>query len=59
MDGKIKTRHAAEYRQQMVDLGRFGRSPDHLDREFEPSAESICIGVAEADCNGGSRVAAA
>lgn len=30
-----------EFRQQMVDLVRAGRSPDELAREFEPSAQTI------------------
>ena len=33
--------YPAEFRCQMVDLVRSGRSPDHLAREFEPSAQSI------------------
>ena len=30
-----------EFRQQMVDLVRAGRTPEELSREFEPSAQSI------------------
>lgn len=30
-----------EFRQQMVDLVRAGRSPEELAREFEPSAQTI------------------
>ncbi len=41
--------YPAEYRQQMVDLVRSGRSPDHLAREFEPSAQSIRNWVRQAD----------
>ncbi len=30
-----------EFRQQMVDLVRAGRTPEELSREFEPTAQSI------------------
>jgi transposase len=33
----------------MVDLTRAGRSPEDLDREFEPTAQSIGTWVAAAD----------
>ena len=33
--------YSAEFRQQMVELVRFGRTPESLSREFEPSAQSI------------------
>ena len=39
----------------MVDLVRFGRSPDHLAREFEPSAQSIRNRVVESDRDEGRR----
>jgi len=38
-----------EFRQQMVDLVRAGRTPEELGREFEPSAESIRNWVRQAD----------
>ena len=47
--------YPAEYRQQMVDLVRSGRSPDHLAREFEPSAQSIRNWVRQADRDEGRR----
>lgn len=37
-----------EYRQQLVDLVRGGRTPEELSREFEPSAQSIRNWVAAA-----------
>ena len=46
---RSRPRYPAEYRQQMVDLVRSGRSPDQLAREFEPSAQSIRNWVAQAD----------
>ena len=33
--------YTAEFRRQMVDLVRAGRSPEELSREFEPTAQSI------------------
>ena len=33
--------YSPEYRQQMVDLVRGGRTPESLSREFEPTAQSI------------------
>ena len=40
--------YAPEFRRQMVELVRSGRSPDDLAREFEPTAESIRAWVARA-----------
>lgn len=51
--------YTPEFRRQMVDLVRAGRSPDDLAREFEPTAQSICAWVAKADRQEGSREAAA
>ena len=48
-----RSRCPAEYRQQMVDLVRSGRSPDHLAREFEPSAQSIRNWARQADRDDG------
>jgi transposase len=44
-----------EFRQQMVELVRAGRSPEELSREFEPSAQSISNWVAQADRDEGER----
>ena len=33
--------YPAEFRQQMVDLVKSGRTPEALSRDFEPSAEAI------------------
>ena len=38
---KTRPPYAAEYRQQMVDLARAGRTPEELAREFEPSSRAI------------------
>ena len=52
---RSRPRYPAEYRQQMVDLVRSGRSPDQLAHEFEPSAQSIRNWVAQADRDEGRR----
>ncbi len=44
-----------EYRQQLVDLVRGGRTPEELSREFEPSAQSISNWVRQAELDGGLR----
>ena len=44
-----------EFRRQMVELVRAGRSPESLGREFEPSAESIRNWVRQADLDEGRR----
>ena len=42
--------YASEFREQMVELVRCGRSQEELAREVEPSVQSICnwVGRAEA-----------
>ncbi len=44
-----------EFRQQMVELVRVGRTPEELSREFEPSAQAIRNWVAQADRDEGRR----
>ena len=44
-----------EFRQQLVELVRAGRTPEELSREFEPTAQSITNWVAQADRDGGKR----
>ena len=38
---KSRPPYAAEFRRQMVELVRSGRTPEALAREFEPSARAI------------------
>ena len=38
---KTRPPYSPEFRRQMVDLVRAGRSPEDLAREFEPTAQSI------------------
>ncbi|GAA0972354.1 transposase [Acrocarpospora macrocephala] len=44
-----------EFRRQMVELVRAGRSPEELAKEFEPSAQSIRVWVRQADLDDGRR----
>lgn len=44
-----------EFRQQMVDLVRAGRTPEELSREYEPTAQSIWNWVRQAARDGGIR----
>ena len=47
--------YSPEFRRQMVELVRAGRSPGDLAREFEPTAQSIGNWVAQADKQEGRR----
>ncbi len=44
-----------EFRQQMVELVRAGRTPEELSREYEPTAQSIWNWVRQAERDGGIR----
>jgi transposase-like protein len=48
---KTRPPYTPEFRRQMVELVRAGRSPEELEREFEPTAQSIknWVGQAERD----------
>ena len=52
---RTRSPYSPEFRRQMVDLVRAGRSPEDLSREFEPTAQSIGIWVAQADKQEGRR----
>ena len=56
---RTRSPYSPEFRRQMVDLVRAGRSPEDLAREFEPTAQSIGIWVAQADKQEGRREEAA
>jgi len=53
--GKTRKPYPPEFRQQMVELVRAGRSPESLAQEFEPTAESIRNWVKQADRDEGRR----
>ena len=44
-----------EFRQQMVELVRAGRTPGELSREFEPSSQAIANWVRQTDRDEGRR----
>ena len=48
-------RYPEEFRQQMVELIRAGRSPEDLSREFEPSPQTIRNWAKQADVDDGRR----
>jgi transposase len=47
--------YSLEFRQQMVELVRTGRSPEELAKEFDPSAQTIRNWVAQAGRDEGRR----
>jgi transposase len=53
--GKHRTPYPEEFRVQMVELVKAGRTPEELSREFEPTAQTIINWVAQADRDAGVR----
>lgn len=53
---KFRVPYPPEFRRQMVELVRSGRTPEDLSREFEPTAQSIWNWVRQAGRNGGARM---
>lgn len=52
---KTRPPYTLEFRQQIIELVRSGRSPRDLAREFEPSDQTIRNWVAQADLDDGRR----
>jgi transposase len=52
---KTRPPYTPEFRRQIIELVRNGRSPDELAKEFEPTAQSIRNWVAQADRDAGRR----
>jgi len=52
---KTRMAYAPEFRRQMVELVRAGRTPEELAKEFEPTAQSIGNWVRQADRDEGLR----
>jgi len=52
---RTRAPYPPEFRQQMVELVRVGRTPEELAREFEPSAQTIRNWVQQADVDEGRR----
>ena len=50
---KTRSPYPPEFRRQMVELVRAGRTPEELAAEFEPTAQSIRNWVAQADRDAG------
>lgn len=53
--GKTRPPYPPEFRRQLVELVRSGRSPEALSRDFEPTAQSIRNWVEQADLDEGLR----
>jgi transposase-like protein len=45
--------YAPDFRRQMVELARSGRTPEELSREFEPTAQAIWNWVRQAEREAG------
>lgn len=52
---RFRAAYPPEFRRQMVELVRSGRTPEELSREFEPTAQSIANWVRQADRDTGRR----
>ncbi|RTR02958.1 transposase [Halomonas nitroreducens] len=52
---KSRAPYPAEFRQQIIELVRTGRTPEELAKEFEPTAQTIHNWVMQADCDAGRR----
>ncbi len=52
---RSRSAYPVEFRQQMVDLVRSGRSPESLSKEFEPTPQTIRNWVAQMDRDEGNR----
>lgn len=53
--GRTRAPYAPEFRRQMVELVRAGRTPEELAKEFEPTAQAIRNWVRQADRDDGRR----
>jgi len=52
---RLANAEKAEFRREMVELVKAGRTPQELSKEFEPSGEAIRNWVRQADRDGGLR----
>lgn len=52
---RFRVPYPPEFRRQMVELVRSGRTPEDLSREFEPTAQSIWNWVRQAERDAGAR----
>ena len=52
---RTRAPYPPEFRRQMVELVRAGRTPEELSREFEPTAQTIHNWVKQTDLDAGIR----
>jgi len=52
---RFRSAYPPEFRRQMVELVRSGRTPEDLSREFEPTAQSIANWVKQSERDTGKR----
>lgn len=52
---KTRPPYSPEFRQKMIALVRAGRTPEELEKEFEPTAQSIRNWVHQDDLDAGQR----
>lgn len=52
---RFRGAYPPEFRRQMVELVRSGRTPEELSREFEPTAQSIANWVRQGERDAGKR----
>lgn len=52
---KTRGPYPPEFRQQIIELVRSGRTPESLEKEFEPCAQTIRNWVAQGDRDAGRR----
>ena len=52
---RTRKAYPPEFRQQMVELVKAGRTPEELSREFEPTAQTIHNWVKQSDLHAGVR----
>jgi transposase len=55
MPQRCRPQYPEEFRRQIVELVRIGRSPEELAKEFEPSAQTIRNWVKQIDLDAGRR----
>lgn len=53
--GRNRPPYPPEFRQHIIELVRSGRSPESLEKEFEPTATTIRNWVKQADLDAGRR----
>ncbi len=54
--GRTRPAYPPEFRRQMVELVRTGRTPEELAQEFEPSAQTIRNWLKQTDLDAGRRI---